>query len=401
MNITFANEQRVLLALLAQELFRCAFPEDVSVADWSSILDEGDRHAVTSLLFPGMMRIPDVPDESTGRVCGAAVSATQMSEHLLRVQTKIIGMLEKHQIPCAILKGTSVAYLYPHPELRTPGDIDILVPSENFKAACDLIINDGFAFSHATDKHSCFQKNDICVELHHMVSEFPDNEKGGFASNYMRDAVHHTHTAQIGDVTFPILTGPYQLISLLAHMERHLFGKGIGLRQFCDWAVTVKAQREQFDASFLALLDQCGLLTFAKIATQLCVKYLGLPCVEWCSNASNDDVNALLLDVLENGNFHVQKEEHFLVSVITDGYNVENSKGESVISSYSKYIRGRIRDEHPRSKSNLWIVAFGIFYPLRWTVRMLLGKRRKFSIRQTIHSAQKREQLLRKLKLYK
>jgi len=86
---------------------------------------------------------------------------------------------------------------------------------------------------------------------------------------------------------------------------------------------------------------------------------------------------------------------------ITDGYNVENSKGESVISSYSKYIRGRIRDEHPRSKSNLWIVAFGIFYPLRWTVRMLLGKRRKFSIRQTIHSAQKREQLLRKLKLYK
>ena len=54
------------------------------------------------------------------------------------------------------------------------------------------------------------------------------------------------------ELRFPMLSGAYQIIALLAHMEQHLDSSGIGLRQVCDWAVTAHALRNCFDGETLA-----------------------------------------------------------------------------------------------------------------------------------------------------
>ncbi|MDI9520810.1 MAG: nucleotidyltransferase family protein [Bacillota bacterium] len=398
---SITGKEEVLLSLLAHELFQREPQIDASTVDWASVLDEGNRHVVAALLYPGMRRLKGVPEDALDRARGAAIFAAEASASMLSSQQAVLALLQERDIPCAVLKGTSVACLYPHPELRVPGDIDILVDAENMKAVRDTLEENHYALVYKSDMHTCFQKRNILVEVHRRVSVFPDNEQGEFTKKFMLDALRHAQTAQGCVVSFPALTGVYQLISLLAHMERHLISSGIGLRQLCDWAVTIHAQREQIGGAELALLDQCGLLHFAKIATRLCEKRLGLPPCGWSADVPDAPMDSLMRDILDGGNFQSQiNQDRFFGDAMTDVYNVEDGTKSSILRSYGRYIRSRIRQEHPWAKSSLWILAFGVFYPARWFVRMLMGKRKKVNLSQAVRSAQSREQFLRELKLY-
>ena len=398
--LTEKKETNALLALLAYEIFDQAMDIDASTVDWSAVLAEAQCHKVTALMYPAIRSMDGVPEAIFNKVCGTALAVATASEAMLKEQRRILDLLETWQIPCAVLKGTSVAYLYPHPELRTIGDIDILVDEANPDEACKALQADGFAPSYTAEKHLCLQKGAVWVEMHRMVSVFPESEKGRFTKQTMTDALRHTQEAEIGGVRFPMLSGAYQIIALLAHMEQHLATSGIGLRQVCDWAVTVDALRDCFDGETLALLERCGLLQFAKIMTRLCEKYLGLPPCAWSAEAPDALVDAMLADILVGGNFQAQVAERPFTEVLMDAYDVAGKGKTCIMRNYVRFLQKHIRKKYPWAKSRLWIPAFGIFLPARWCVRVLLGKRKKVNLTHAVGTAREREKLLRGMKLY-
>lgn len=399
--LTEKKKTNALLALLAHEIFDQAIDIDASTVDWVAAIEEAKRHKVTALLYPAIRSMDGVSEAIFNKVCGTAITVAAASEAMLKEQQRILDLLEVHQIPCAILKGTSVAYLYPHPELRTIGDIDILVDEQKLNEACAFLQEQGFVPTCTAEKHLCLQKGAVWVEMHRMVSVFPESEKGRFTKQFMLEALCHTQTAEIKGVRFPMLSDVYQIISLLAHMEQHLATSGIGLRQVCDWAVTVDALRDCFDGESLTLLERCGLLQFAKIMTRLCEKYLGMPPCSWTTDASESLVDAMLADVLDGGNFQSQYTERPFTAVLTDAYDAGGKGKSSIFHSYIQYLQKYIRQNCPWAKSRMWIPVFGIFLPARWSVRVLLGKRRKVNLTQAVRTARKREKLLRELELYR
>jgi len=398
---TEKKETKVLLALMAHEIFHREMEIDTSAVDWMSVLAEAGRHKVTALLYPTIRELDGVPENAFNKACGMAIAVAQASEAMLKRQREILDLLEARQIPCAVLKGTSVAYLYPHPELRTIGDIDILVDEENLDEACRALQADGFAPSYTAEKHLCLQKGAVWVEMHRMVSVFPESEKGRFTKQTMTDALRHTQEAEIGGVRFPMLSGAYQIIALLAHMEQHLATSGIGLRQVCDWAVTAHALRNCFDGETLALLERCGLLRFAQIMTRLCEKHLGLPPCSWITDASDALVDAMLADVLDGGNFQSQYTKRPFAAVLTDAYDVSGKGKTSLFRNYIRYLKKYLRQNEPWAKSRLWLPVFGVFLPARWGVRVLLGKRKQINLVHAVSMAREREKLLRELELYR
>ncbi len=387
-----------LLSLLQSELF--GREKEINADDWPFTLTEADRHVVTALLFPTMMQLRGVPDDALGRACNAAMSTSQSLEVMLERQQKLIDLLSENNIPCVILKGMSIARVYPHPELRAPGDIDILVDEENIDEVGRLMLSDGFSLSHDQEKHVCYDKGDLSVEVHRKIARYPDNEKGDFTREYMRSAPKRAVQAMLNGVKFPVLPDIDQLISLLLHMAEHISDSGIGLRQLCDWAVAVNAMRNEIGEEQLQLLDRCGLLVFAKTMTRLCVKHLGLPEIDWATDADETAADTLFSDILDGGNFRAQYNARPLSRVLTDGYNAEKRRKTSVIRSYIQFVRNRLRYEHPWAKNFAWVALFGAFYPVRYVVRMLLGKRRKVNVRQVIQTSREREQMIWQLKLY-
>lgn len=392
------NAYGTLLSLLQSELF--GREKEINAADWTFTLAEADRHVVTALLFPTMMQLRSVPDDALGSACNAAMSTSQSLEEMLEHQRKLLDLLAKNNIPCVILKGMSVARMYPHPELRAPGDIDILVDEENIDEVRSLMLADGFSLTHDKEKHVCYDKGDLSVEVHRKIARYPDNEKGNFTREYMRGAPERAVQATLNGVSFPVLPDVDQLISLLLHMAEHISDSGIGLRQLCDWAVAVNAMRSEIREEQLQLFDRCGLLAFAKTMTGLCEKYLGLPAVEWAADDDETVEDALISDILDGGNFRAQYSARPLSSVLTDGYNAEGRRKTSVIRSYIQFVRNRLRYEHPWAKSFAWVILFGAFYPAQYFVRMLLGKRRRVNVKQVIQSSRAREQMIWQLKLY-
>ena len=393
------KEYQTLLALLAYALFGREMEIDASTIDWHRVLAEADRHVLTAFLYPGLRRLNGVPEEILSRARNAAMLSAARMEESLRAQDGVLELMRSRDIPCAVLKGFSVACRYPHPELRVPGDVDLLVGGENLERACAALEQAGYRRDHETEMHVNFVGSGLSLEVHRSASVFPDTEKGRAARAYMEQALRHTEPVELHGYAIPVLAVPYQLVSLLAHMERHMGSTGIGLRQMCDWAVAVQARRAQIGEDELQTLERCGLLPFAQVITKLCERYLGLPPLAWAQDAPDALADAVMNDVLTSGNFHAQGRERNISSVMIDRAG-ENGARSWVVRNYVRYVQRRVRQNYRWAKSRLWIPLFCAYFPLQWAFRVLRGKRKRVKISQAVHEAQARERMLRSLKLY-
>ena len=86
--------------------------------------------------------------------------------------------------------------------------------------------------------------------------------------------------------------------------------------------------------------------------------------------------------------------------VLTDAYDVAGKGKTSLFRNYIRYLKKHLRQKYPWAKSRLWLPVFGIFLPVRWGVRVLLGKRKKINLMHAAGMARERERLLREMKLY-
>lgn len=336
------KENQALLALLAYALFGQEMSIDAASINWDLVVAEANRHAVTALLYPSVKRLAGVPDAVVDRIRNAAMLSAAKADDMLHSQSEVIAALQEKGIPCAVLKGFSVAYCYPHPELRVPGDIDLLIGEEKLEAACAAMEKIGYMRDHETAMHVNFHGKGDSLELHRSASVFPESEKGRYAHAYMTQALQHVEQAEIDGISFPMLSLPYQMVSLLAHTERHMGSVGIGLRQICDWAVMIHAHREEISEKELIQLDRCGLLLFAKVITRICEKYLGLPGLSWTKDAPEETVDAVMQDIFLSGNFHVHNSRNRISSVMMDRAG-ENGKNSNIVRNYIHYVQKRVR----------------------------------------------------------
>lgn len=397
--MNLSKENQMLLALLAYALFGREVTINAEDIDWNQIIVEADRHVVTAFLYPGVKRLAGVPEGIIHRARSAALLAAAKSDDMLQIQDEVIACLRGEDIPCAVLKGFSVACRYPYPELRVPGDIDLLVGEEKLAAVCAMLEPCGFKRDHETEIHISLEGKGIILELHRCVSVFPENVKGRYACAYMERALRYVERGVIREHAFPVLSLPYQLISLLSHMERHMGSVGIGLRQIYDWAVTVHVHRKEIGEAELALIDRCGLLCFAKVITKMCEKHLNLPPLSWTRDASEEMVDSVLLDIFKAGNFHVHEGTNLISAVMMDPIG-ENGERSSVVRNYIRYVRRQVKQNRKWAKSAFWIPLFCLYLPIRWFYRVLRGKRKFASISSSIDMAKSREKMLRDLKLF-
>ncbi|HET7325920.1 MAG TPA: nucleotidyltransferase family protein [Nocardioidaceae bacterium] len=133
--------------------------------------------AITSGAFPVTSSQRDRAEESHLQSLAAAL----VLEHLV---VNTVGVLEKAAIPVRTLKGVALAHLdYPDPGLRTFGDIDLLVPGDQFDDAVTVITETGAArrypqprpgFDRRFSKGTCLCTPDgLEIDLHRTFTMGP------------------------------------------------------------------------------------------------------------------------------------------------------------------------------------------------------------------------------------
>ena len=395
------NTEAILLQLLAHELFDTALSVNGGDVDWTGILSLAEKHFVKPLLYRSAKQLSGVPDKVLDALRASAISSALRNDSLMAIQAEILCMFNKRSISCAVLKGSSVSALYPYSEIRTLGDIDLLVDASKLSDACSALHENGYQHSSGHAFHECYEGKDAHIELHQAVSEFPDTDKGRYTAAYMKDALRDTVIETLENYRFPVLDIPYQITSLLSHMERHLTDTGISLRQLCDWAVTVNHYRDKMDETALNILAQCGLHRFAETLTKTCTAYLGLPKLDWAEEIPDAMADAMMHEIITTGStYEIGAVRGLSSAFIPDEHT--DTKQTSLLGHYIFNVNRKARNEHPYFvKCPLLYPFFWLFYPVRWWIRSLRGTRQKIQAAKTLSIAYRRKKLYGELKLFR
>lgn len=262
-----------------------------TIDDWQSIYNELSNHAVLTLTASIVNQL-NPPEELRD-----AWKKRTLQQITNNIQYEYV---QKHlpiSVPYVILKGTSAAQYYPHPEYRTMGDIDVMTRREDFERACNDLIQNGFCEIYDHEEHSgrhrSFVKQDVVIEIHLYFAMLNDPQAAQYLDDLIVENINNSH----------VLPDMINGLTILEHISQHL-EEGLGLRQIIDWMMFVdKCLPDDQWPEFENYAKRIGLDKLAVVATHMCEIYLGLPQRKWCEEADESTCQQLMNYVLSSGNF--------------------------------------------------------------------------------------------------
>lgn len=259
--------------------------------DWSSLLSLAKRQTTLLVVQDGLEtliaaqkargeELVEIPPRALLKVQNLRMQTLQVHNDLNRLIVEADALLRASGIVSVLLKGESMAALYPHPESRNCGDIDLFVFPEDYPRAAALLSARYDTVSQTTDKHGSFRSGRYNIELHFhpLILQRPWRRR--HFERYTRSSLsrpERTVSLPFADGTVCVPPVTYNAIFLLGHIYHHFIEGGIGLRQLCDWTLFVDRHYREIDPVELADgLRRFGLMSAWQIFACLSVRFLGI-----------------------------------------------------------------------------------------------------------------------------
>lgn len=393
--IELNNYEKQLLFFLANALLG----NDIQYfgCNIDDVFKESVNQSVSSLVFNTI----DLScyKESIDSIKSRLIVDTMQNASVFNDHVLVNELMTGNDIPYVILKGCASAYYYPRPYDRTMGDVDFLVPKDQFQKAKKVLLNQGYVSrneSHAC--HEVFRKqHSTSLELHFEPAGIPKNKKGDAIRRLFSDVFDTAVVFQtdMGNMFIPD-TFHHGLI-ILIHTAHHFTNEGIGLRHLCDWAAFVN-RTDDFQLLFEDKLKDVGLWRFAQIITALSTKYLGLKKQSWVDNIDDNLLDALILDIFKGGNFgkktHDRDKEAMLMSV-------KREKQYGALENFIHSVNSNAYLKWPVMKKCKPLLVYGWgYFGFRYLKRRVTGKRPAISIKKMKSEAMERESIYSQFNLF-
>ena len=176
---------------------------------------------------------------------------------------ELVLAFQKDSIDCIMFKGSVVRELYPIPEFRSFGDIDILIPKKQREKSRTLMKRMGYEESGAWEPVFTYKKSQEYYEFHTELLETDIPQKPE-CRMFFREPWKHAVLQENNTYRFD---EEYHFLYLLTHLAKHMASSGAGIRMFLDLALYVMRFGEQMDWDQIQRnLKEMNLLTFAQTA---------------------------------------------------------------------------------------------------------------------------------------
>jgi hypothetical protein len=370
--------------------------------DWSMLLQLSGRHGVSSLLYDGLVTKHRLPAQYRAAYEKKCSQTVLQSYRLLFLSRAVIEKLQEKDIPALVLKGAGVAGLYPVPELRKSGDVDILLlKPEQIKQACAALKEAGFVQDevqrslHHIALHSPAR---IEVEIHTMLADpFDDKHANRRMQENMNAASVHAKWVDVMGVHLPVLPDGEQAYALLLHMLQHYLRSGFGLKLLCDWTVFWNRPHDKdTEQRYLELIRESGLEGFSDMTTAVCVRYLGLRQAQVAFLAEGkarkhptaQDAEAFLEEILDAGEFGKSQKDR-MVSLRGTG-----------LFAYAREFHHQMQLNYPKAGD------YAFLWPALWLMTLVRFLRNNRTIRHIsagilLKKAGQRSRLTEKMALFR
>lgn len=404
------------------ELLKCALQGNTynknkgyTEDDWKRAVSTAAKHSVLPLLYD--TAADTCPVEMKQLLENTAVRTVQQGYHLLFLSKYVLNLLDNNGIRAVLLKGSTTASLYPVPELRKSGDVDLLLENIDVAGkACTLLQEQGFAIKeeqHSNHHITCTSPDGIDIELHVMLTEPFDNDKVNNYIEEVRKGIFGNITRKnVMDASLCAMPEQYHAFYLLLHMLQHFMRSGFGLKLICDWVVFWNRELEEaVKKQFLILIKESGTYGFARMVTVVCVCYLGLDAckVSFILNAGTGKKDRLEQGIVKHDvlleDDDKEDAREFLEEIFEAGEFGKSSPDRMVVLRGTG-ITAYIREFHHQMK--LTYPASGrifILWPVLWVMTLAGFIHRNKSIRnvsgtQIFKKTAQRSKIVKKMGLF-
>lgn len=230
------HESEYLLHLLGAYL-REEEPQAETDVDWIKLVQLAQIHCVTGILGYMTMTYPICPDEqmkaSLRSVCLNTIALFARRAALADVFSQT---LSRNGIGHILMKGYVLRDYYPVPELRTFGDIDMVIRPEDREKSDDLLRSLGYHPETDWEPVFSYTRDVEYYEIHSEIMEVNVSEKADYRG-YFRDPWRYAEAA--GDHRYQFRP-EFHFLYMLTHIAKHVTGSGAGVRMYLDVAAFVR-----------------------------------------------------------------------------------------------------------------------------------------------------------------
>ena len=156
---------------------------------------------------------------------------------------RLSGQLTEAGIRHMPVKGYYLRQLYPIPEIRTFGDIDVLIHQEDREKADALMRRLGYDVVQAWEPTYTYRKDAENYEFHTNLMDGNLDNRADLCA-YFAAAWDH---AQVDQGLRYAPTLEFHLIYVICHLAKHLYHGGAGLRMYLDVALCLKKLDDRID----------------------------------------------------------------------------------------------------------------------------------------------------------
>lgn len=150
-----------------------------------------------------------------------------IGDRQMGIAEELYALFSAHHIDYMPLKGCTLKALYPAPEMRSMGDIDILVRTEQYDQIRPLMLANDYIEDIESDHEYIWNKKGVHVELHKRL-----------IPSYNKD--YYAYFGEGWQLAEPVGEYRYEMshedafVYLFTHYAKHYRDAGVGIRQALD-----------------------------------------------------------------------------------------------------------------------------------------------------------------------
>lgn len=283
----------------------------ISENEWNEIYQMSYRQALVGVVYGGVKKLSKefAPPFALALQWAAQAEKIRGMNIIFNSEakrlTEIFSMENRKNV---ILKGQANARFYPDKFSRQPGDIDIYIEGGK-ESVVELIGKLGMlpkdlpesalkAYHHV---HLPENENGISVEVHFRPSS-------GFFNSFYNNRLQEVLEENLKDLEltsdgFYSPSMRFAFLMQLAHLQRHFFMEGVGLRQITDYYFLLKNSTKEDREYVKGLLKRLNMHRFAEALMWILKQIFSLD-EEFMICPSDENLGKKVMnDIIQGGNF--------------------------------------------------------------------------------------------------
>ena len=230
-----------LFEILRGELWgtKLSFSE-LSHEEYTELIEMANKQTVTGLVGDCLIKNSVKLEREDALGLYAKMKAIEKANARVNENlVSFVNFMERKGVNYIIVKGQVVGSLYPNPNARMSGDVDLYFVGDNYTKIKSLVEQRlGKQLSKLSDgKHVEFEVNGVIFELHNKLSQLATKKHQDYWDKMIDNAIlEKTDTVNILGKDIHTLSATYNALYIFVHLFFHMTASGLGLRQICDWA---------------------------------------------------------------------------------------------------------------------------------------------------------------------